>query len=97
VARAKKTKRFMRDKRNEKLHMGFVSLMQDTSMQLLFEKNGIFEFTPKIIVADGNLNELTSIELNQNQVYFSIRGFKKGIYFIKLNAGNSSEWIELKI
>jgi beta-glucanase (GH16 family) len=45
-ARAKKTKRFMRDKRNEKLHMGFVSLMQDTSMQLLFEKNGIFEFTP---------------------------------------------------
>ena len=96
-ARAKKTKRFMRDKQNEKLHMGFVSLTQDASMQLLFEKNGIFEITPKVILADRNLNKLSSIELNKNQVYFSVRDLKKGIYFVKLNVGSSSEWVQLKI
>ena len=87
----------MRDKNNEKLHIGFISLIQDASMKLLFEKNGIFESNPKIILADRNLKELLTIELNQNQVYFSIKELKKGVYFIKLNAGNSSEWIELKI
>ena len=96
-ARAKKTKRFMRDKKNEKLHMGFISLLQDASMNLLFEKNGVFDMTPKAILADRNLNELSSIELNENQVYFSLRDLKKGIYFIKINAGNSSEWVQLKI
>ena len=96
-ARAKKTKRFMRDIQNEKLHMGFISLTQDASMQLLFEKNGIFEITPRLVIADGNLNEISSIELTENQVYFSVRDLKKGIYFVKLNVGNSSEWVQLKI
>ena len=77
--------------------MGFISLTQDASMQLLFEKNGIFEITPTVIIADGNLNELSSIELNENQVYFSVRDLKKGIYFVKLNVGHSSEWVQLKI
>ena len=61
------------------------------------KKNGVFDMTPKAILADRNLNELSSIELNENQVYFSLRDLKKGIYFIKINAGNSSEWVQLKI
>ena len=96
-ARAKKTKRFMRDKKNEKLHMGFISLTQDKSMQLLFEKNGIFEITPTVIIADRDLNKLSSIELNENQVYLSVRDLKKGVYFVKLNVGNASDWVQLKI
>ena len=97
TARAKKTKRFMRDRQNEKLHMGFISLTQDASTQLLFEKNGIFESMPMVILADRNLNKISSIALSENQVYFPIRNFKKGVYFVKLDVGISSEWVQLKI
>lgn len=97
TARAKKTKRFMRDRQSEKRHMGFISLTQDASMQLLFEKNGIFESTPMVILADRNLNKISSIALSENQVYFPIRNLKKGVYFVKLDVGISSEWVQLKI
>ena len=96
-ARAKRTKRIMRDKAHKNQHLGFVSMTQDYNKQLLFEKNGLFEENPKIVFADQNYNEIESIELNAPQVYFSFRGLKKGTYHVKLDLGASQRWIELKL
>ena len=78
-------------------HLGFISMTQDDANQLLFEKNGFFENSPSITIADGNKNELSQIEIDESQVYFSLINLKKGTYYIKLNYNNSSNWVELKI
>ncbi|MEJ6589974.1 MAG: glycoside hydrolase family 16 protein [Crocinitomicaceae bacterium] len=93
--KAKKTKRFMMDRGTR--HLGFISMTQDDANQLLFEKNGFFENSPSITIADGNKNELSQIEIDESQVYFSLINLKKGTYYIKLNYNNSSNWVELKI
>ena len=96
-ARAKKTKRLMRDKESEKQHLGFVSMTQDQSNQLLFERNGVFESSPSITIADGNKNEISQLVLNESQVYFSLRKLKKGTYYIKLNHSKSSAWVQVRV
>lgn len=97
AARAKKTKRFMRDLAKEKQHLGFISMTQDISKQLLFERNGVFENAPIITIADLNKNEIVRLELNESQVYFPTRSLKKGIYNVKLKNGIASEWVQIKI
>lgn len=95
--RAKKTKRFMRDKAMEKAHLGFVSMIPTDANELLFEKNGLFDVSPGIVLADFQKQILEKIDLNERQVYFSLRHLKKGIYYVRLQNGTHSDWVQLKI
>ena len=96
-ARAKRIKRIMRDKKTKVKHIGFISMTQDDHKQLLFEKNGLFEDDPRVIMADQNFNELASIVLDKPQVYFSFKSLKKGTYNIKLVHGSNPQWVSIKL
>jgi hypothetical protein len=72
-------------------------MTQDDQKQLLFEKNGLFEDDPRVIMADQNFNELASILLDKPQVYFSFKSLKKGTYNIKLMHGSNPQWVSIKL
>ena len=87
----------MRDKKTKGKHIGFISMTQDDHKQLLFEKSGLFEDDPRVIIADQNFNELASILLDVPQVYFPFTSLKKGTYNLKLMQGVNPQWVSIKL
>ena len=96
-ARLKRRVRHIFNKKEFKMHLGYVSVIQSSAGNLFIEINGKFKKTASVSLLDSTGNVLSTVSLDHTQNNLDISGFKKGSYVLKLTYEDVSSMAEIAI
>lgn len=96
-AKLKRPVRHIFNKKEFKMHLGYVSVIQSSTRNLFIEINGKFKNTASVSLLDLTGNILSTVSLDQTQNNLDISGFKKGSYVLKLSYEDISSMLEITL
>lgn len=96
-AKLRRPVRHIFNKKKFKSHLGYVSVIQSSTTNLLIEKNGKFKNPVSVSLQDSLRNVLTTVTLDKTQNNMDISGFKKGSYVLEISYEEISSIVEIKL